>query len=293
MSPDFILFAQHGWADNNQMMLALAHALATETTEIVAPSLNYAMTWLRMAPLVDDVERLATVVIDQHPETPLRIIGHSMGGLIWLEVLNRHPAWWAQVQSLTLVASPVGGADLGRMIDPLHVGLGIAADLGQDRRPMATTIATNIMTLSLAGDVDGGSDGTITLESTKVPNAQFVCLPGLNHPTMRFHPLVVEHIQQFWAGKPLSEPLRLPPVVARLRQIPGMTDAHPRDFGKATPFLTLECGTCLRVWRHPLGIEHVFVASAQGHCLYSGYVGWMHTEDFWVALESLKAEHAA
>lgn len=291
ITPDFILFAQHGWADNNQWMLALAQGLATDTTKIVAPSLNYAMTWLRMAPLIDDVDGRATAVIERHPGVPLRIVGHSMGGLIWLEVLTRHPDWWPRVHSLVLVASPVGGADLGRLIDPLRVGVGIAADLGRDRRAMATTLATTINTLVLAGNTDGGGDGTIPVESTKVPNAQFVCLEGLGHAAMRSHPAVTEHIQQFWAGQPLSLPLVQHPLVDRLRQIPGMTDAHVRDFAKAKLFLTLADGTGLHLWKHPLGIDHVFVVNIQGSLLYSGYVGWLHYDEFWKALRALATEY--
>ncbi|HIK46900.1 MAG TPA: alpha/beta hydrolase [Leptolyngbyaceae cyanobacterium M65_K2018_010] len=289
MHPDFILFAQHGWADNNRQMVALAEDLATEDTEIVTPCLNYAMTWLRMAPLVDEVEGLALPVVEHWPQVPLRIIGHSMGGLIWLEVLDRHPEWWDRVHSLVLIASPVGGADLGRIIDPLQVGLGIAADLGQDRRSMASRIAARINTLVLAGDVDGGSDGTITVESTKVPNAQFLCMEGLSHGAMRYHPWVVETIRQFWDGEVFSDPLSIHPVIEKLRQIPGMTDAHLRDFHLSDPFLTLEDGAIVRVWRHPLGIDHVFVVSAQGECLYSGYVGWLHRGDFWQTLKDLQA----
>jgi pimeloyl-ACP methyl ester carboxylesterase len=290
MPPDFILVAQHGWADNNQHMVTLAQALATETTEIVAPCLNYAMTWLRMAPLINDVEDRFTPVLERDPAVPLRIIGHSMGGLIWLELLSRHPEWWPRVHSLVLVASPVGGADLGRIIDPFQVGLGIAADLGQDRRSLASRLAEQINTLVIAGDVDGGSDGTITLESTKVPQAQFIVLKGLSHATMRSHPWVVETIQQFWAGQVFSDPLTIHPVIEHLRQVPGMTDAHRRDMDRAELFLTLEDGATVRVWRHPLGIDHVFVVNAQGTCLYSGYVGWLHRNDLWLALQALRTE---
>lgn len=50
MPEDYILFAQHGWADTNQSMMSLAEQLAGDRAQIMAPSLNYAMTWLRISP---------------------------------------------------------------------------------------------------------------------------------------------------------------------------------------------------------------------------------------------------
>ncbi|PZV07581.1 MAG: lysophospholipase, partial [Leptolyngbya sp.] len=85
MSETYILFAQHGWADTNQSMMTLTERLAGGNAQIVAPCLNYAMTWLRMAPLIDQVDALATATLARQPSLPLRIVGHSMGGLIWLE----------------------------------------------------------------------------------------------------------------------------------------------------------------------------------------------------------------
>lgn len=297
----YILFAQHGWADDNRAMMSLAKDLATHDTQdalqpnavkIVAPCLNYAMTWLRMDPLIEAVEKHAITALDEFPDSPCRIIGHSMGGLIWLELLERHHDWWPRIEFFTLVASPVGGADLGRIIDPLQVGVGIATDLGKDRRPLATNIAIAIDTLVLAGDLDDGSDGTVTLESTKVPNAQFVRLTGLSHTAMRYHPTVIDRIQRFWRGESLSEPISLHPVIEKIRAIPGMTDAHLRGFEKALPLVTLQDGIRVKVWRNPLGIDHVFVASPHDRCLYCGYVGWIHTEDLWQTLHELQAEGA-
>lgn len=288
--PDFILFVQHGWADDNRAMLALAQDLATDQTYIVAPSLSYLMTWLRIDPLVEVVEELATQTFEQYPDCPSRVIGHSMGGLIWLEALNRHPDWWERIQSLVLLASPVGGADLGRIFDPLNMGVGIAADLGKNRRPIAEPIAAAINTLVVAGDVDGGSDGTIPVESTKLDWAQFICLPGLNHPELRHHPAVVEQIHAFWQGKPVGEVLLPNPVITALRSVPGITDAHQRGFDQAKPFVSLADGSSLRVWRNSLGIYHVFVAAADGHCLYAGYVGWADNEALWQLLQSFRAD---
>jgi len=286
-APEFVLFVQHGWADDNRQMIALANLLVSNETPTVAPNLGFVETWIRIAPLIDRVEAIALETMATHTDLPMRIVGHSMGGLIWLEVLHRHPDWWPRVHSLVLVASPVGGADLGRMIDPLQIGVGIAADLGKNRRPLAEAIAQNIPTLVIAGDIDGGSDGTVTVECTKIFHSQFLLLPGLSHAAMRCHPAVADAIKAFWLDFSLGDRQEVDPLIQRLRQIPGMTDGHWRDFPIARTVATMENGSTLRLWISPVGIYHVFVASPQGQCLYAGFVGWLHIKDLTKTLKEL------
>lgn len=295
-APDFILFAQHGWADHSKDIAALSGTIATPKTLIVAPDLGYITTWLRIGPLIQKVEQIAIRIITQYPTTPIRIIGHSMGGLIWLELLNRHPEWWSSVESLVLIASPIGGADLGRIIDPLGLGMGIARDLGINRRPIAQTIAQVIPTLIIAGDIDGGSDGTITVESTKFPHAQFVCLPGLSHPVLKNHPQVAATIRNFWI-----EPKKIDSsaverdlstlLVQRLQSVTGITDAHRRDFYRAKVLITFKDGITILTWKNPLQVEHIFVANRQGQCLYGGFVGLIHAESLRQTLEEIKKDY--
>jgi hypothetical protein len=291
--PEFVLFAQHGWADGSKAIAALARAAATPNTAIVTPDLGWVKTWIRIEPLVQHVERIATDGIASYPHTPIKIIGHSMGGLIWIEVLSRHPEWWSQVHSLVLIASPVGGADLARIFDPLGMGIGMARDLGLNRREMAELIAEVIPTLVIAGDIDNGSDGTITVETTKFSYAKFVCLPGLCHAVLKNHPDVVETIQRFWANPPIpvrSEPELSVKLIQRLQAVPGMTDAHRRDFYRSNLYLRFNDGTTIRTWKNPLQVEHVFVADNQGQCLYAGFVGWIHAEDLRKTLEDIKKQ---
>jgi Alpha/beta hydrolase of unknown function (DUF915) len=293
MELEYILFVQHGWADDNRAMTTLAHNLTQgdHATQLVVPNLGYVQTWIRMEPLIRLVESIATSYIARYPTARFKIVGHSMGGLIWLELLNRHPDWWPRVHSLVLVASPVGGADLGRLIDPLRIGVGIAADLGKNRRAMAEQIAAQIPTLVIAGDVDGGSDGTVTVECTKVPHAWFVCLPGLSHPALRNAPEVSSTVHQFWDNLSLGERIDAIPVVQRLRLVPGMTDGHWRDFPRAEIHLHLKERGTLRLWVSPFAIHHVFVADMDEKCLYAGFVGWLHIHDLKQALVEIRIEH--
>lgn len=289
-TPEFILCVQHGWADNNRAMQSLAQALVADTIPVVAPNLGYVQTWVRITPLIQKVEAIAShLLIDPaYSSCPLRIVGHSMGGLIWLEVLHRHPEWWSRIHSLVLVASPVGGADLGRLIDPLGLGIGIAADLGKNRRTIAAEIAHHVPTLVIAGDIHHGSDGTIPVSSTRFAHAQFVCLSGLSHPVLRDHPQVALTIQDFWADFAIGESIEFSAIVQRLHAVPGMTDGHRRDFDKARVIMRLTNGGTIRFWRNPFGIDHIFVGSATGDCVYAGFVGWFHAADLQKALQDIQ-----
>ncbi len=287
LNPDFLLFAQHGWHDTNRSMMALAAQLVGANIPVIAPSLGLVQTWLRIEPLIQKMEAIARQTIAHYPHTPLRIVGHSMGGLMWLELLHRHPEWQAQVHSLVLVGSPVGGADLGRLIDPLSIGIGIAADLGKSRRAMAEAIAQRVPTLVIAGDVDDGSDGTVPVTCTQIAHAQFVKLANIRHASLKAHPRVAATILDFWQDFQIGESILVNDLIQQLRAIPGMTDGHPRGIKQSRVLVQFPNGSSLRTWRNPAGINHVFLESATGQCLYAGFVGWPHTEDLRRGLETL------
>lgn len=290
-NPEFILYAQHGWADTGKEIGALARQLAGDRAKIVAPSLGWWQTWWRIEPLINKVEAIATATMQEFPDLPLRIIGHSMGGLIWLELLHRHPEWRDRVHSLVLVASPVGGADLARLLDPLAWGIGIAGDLGKNRRVLAANLAQTIPTLAIAGDIDGGSDGTIPVSSTWVEKAHFVQLSGLSHPKLKNTPELVPVIQKFWQN-PLILPEETPTltqiVIQRLQAVPGMMDTHPRHFKHAQTIVTLADNSTVGLWRNFFGIPHIFVANSQENCLYSGFVGWGHEPELENAIAEIQ-----
>ncbi len=194
---DFMLYAQHGWADNSEGIARLARDLSTPQTMVIAPNLGWIDTWLKIQPLIKKVEAIATANFNQYPHTPVRIIGHSMGALIWVEILNRYPQWWQNIHSFVLVGAPVGGSNLGKMLDPLSIAIG--GDLGKSRIKMAEAIALKIKTLSIAGDIDGSTDGTVTIASTKFDYSKSKIIKGVNHPRLRNHPLVAIAIREFWA----------------------------------------------------------------------------------------------
>jgi hypothetical protein len=293
-APEFILFAQHGLTDTNYTLNWFAASLAADRGVVVAPNLGYFRTLWRIEPLIDIVDRAVTTTIRQYPHLPLRIVATSLGGIIWLEVLKRHPEWWAQVHSLILLGAPIGGSDLARLVDPLGWGMGMAKHLGENRRGLAEQIAAVIPTLIVAGDTDGGSDGTVTLESTQFCHAHFVGISGVNHPALRHHPAVAAAIRAFWAEPryPLPAPAESwgTTLKQRLYAVVGMTDGHRRDFYRAKTGLLCPDGTHIRRWKNLFGVDHVFIGDAQGNCVYSGFVGWLHSPGLNRALAALQQE---
>lgn len=293
--PERLLFVQHGWADTNGAMARLAQRVAPPNTQIIAPNLGWWRTWLRLAPLVRDVENLAQAKISEYPHPPIRIVGHSMGGLIWLEVLHRHPEWWPRIESLILVGSPVGGSDVCRIMDPLEIGLGIARDLGRNRREIASAIAAQIPTLSIASDTDGSSDGLVMLGATQFDHAHHMVLPDIVHSHQRNDAAIDEAIRTFWQSPRHPLPVETSSareIIHRLQAVPGMTDAHKRDFDKAKVWITLPSGLSLRLWKNPARVDHVFLASPHNECLFSGFVGWIHGADLRRVLQDIKVEFA-
>ena len=280
-NPQFLLFAQHGWADTATDIGNLAKAAANPQTVITAPSLGLINTFVRIEPLIQRLEQIATQVINSYPDIPIKIMGHSMGGLICLELLNRNPQWWQKVHSLILLGSPIGGSNIARIIDPLGIGIGMARDLGKNRRGMAEKIAQQIPTLSVASNIDMGSDGLVTVENTKFAHANWTLISGIAHAAMKYSPEMIPIIQKFWSNPQLGSSLQedfANKVIRRLRSVPGMTDANHRHLERSQIVVSFDDGTTIKTWNNPLGINHVFVVNTDSNqCLYSGYVGLIHT----------------
>ncbi|NJK82140.1 MAG: lysophospholipase [Chloroflexaceae bacterium] len=290
-----ILFAQHGWADTAAAMTRLGQALAGPATLVVAPNLGYINTWIRIAPLIDNVAQIAAQQLQHYPNARIRIIGHSMGGLMWVEVLHRHPEWWPRIQSLVLVASPVSGAHRGRMVDPFGWGIGIARDLSVNRRKLAETVAASIPTLVIAGDIDNGSDGVVLVESALLTNATCVVLHGLDHATLRYHPRLLPIIRHFWQHRTPYPRLTIDlaeKIIERLQMVPGMTITPRRDYMRARVLYTFTNGLTLRTWTNMFGVKHVFLADERGAHLYGGYVGWLHEPGLNNALQNIRTTYS-
>jgi pimeloyl-ACP methyl ester carboxylesterase len=279
--PKLLLFSQHGMSDTKHAMNLLAHKVSPPQSHIIAPNLGVVETYFAISPLIEKVERASEKAFEQYPNTPIRIIATSLGGVIWVEVLSRNPDLWPKIESLVLLGVPIGGAALARIIDPFGWGIGMAKHLGKNRRTIAEQITAVVPTLVVAGNTIGGGDGTVTTESTKLKYAHFVCLNGVNHPDLRNHPAVAKVIREFWSKS--RKPLLAPKItltsnlIEHFRAVTGITDANTRAFHHATTVFSFVDGTNIRTWKNHFGVDYVFIGNANGKCQYAGFVGWVHS----------------
>ena len=249
-------------------------------TLIIAPNLGYIKTLFEIEPLIRKVEKITEQALKAYPDRVARIVATSLGGVIWVEVLSRHPDWWNRFESLILLGVPIGGADLARIINPLGWDIGMAKHLGKNRRILAEQITAVIPTLVVAGNTTGGGDGLIPIESTKLKHAYFVCLDGINHSALKTHSAVIKEIEEFWSqpreALPASDNL-ISELVEHFRSVPGITDASERDFPKAKTIFSFADGSSIRIWNNLVGVKHIFIANKDGKCKYAAFVGWIHS----------------
>lgn len=269
-------------------MLAFGLAVAPPQTEVVAPHLGFVRTWLRFDPLVDLVEAEAAPFFERLPDLSASVVGHSMGGLIWLTILDRRPEWRRRVTSLVLLGCPVRGAELATILD--RQGWTIGRDLAVDRSDLGARVAASVPTLSVAGDLLLASDGTITYRSAEVEGARFVCLPRESHAGLVKSERVQRLVRAFVAG-PHPPETDLPAVIRRLEAIPGLSPGAPvAGFGGARVAILFRDGANVRL-RHPaFGAMQLFVASARGDCLWAGEVPRYRAGDVRVALEEIERQ---
>jgi pimeloyl-ACP methyl ester carboxylesterase len=283
----FILFAQHGWADTFHDIAQLAKSLANPNTIIYTPDLGWINTWLEIAPLISKVENVATEAIAKYPDLPWRIVAHSMGALIWLEVLERHPEWLPKIHSFALVASPVGGSDLGRLFDPFRWFPLMARDLGTNRRTIAEAIASKIPVLTVVGDIGNNTDGTVPVGCSELAQATFVRLDGIRHAPLKNHPRVAAAVRQFWE-KPAIAPIQTDSaslLIAKIRSL-DLTETDSQNFEKAKLIHTGSDDTKLWTWTNALQVMHVFV-SVGDRCVYSAYASWQDKGKLVVMLKTI------
>lgn len=146
-------------------------------------------------PLEAHAVRLARFARDvANKSGPVHFVGHSLGGLVILEALQRHPETAAG--RVVLLGTPVNGCYAGRRLAKYPGGrwfLGESEDLWREgraarwSRPEALGVIAGTLPLGLGrlfGPLPGVSDGVVALEETTVEGmTERVTLP-VGHSAM-------------------------------------------------------------------------------------------------------------
>lgn len=79
-------------------------------------------------------------------------------------------------------------------------------------------------------------------------------------------------------------------VISILNQVPGMTQAHNRDFDRAVSRFKLCDGSVVKTWKNPVGVDHVFLADKSEKMIFGGFVGWIHADGFDQAIAQIQKD---
>ncbi len=141
----------------------------------------------------------------------VHLIGHSLGGLVILETLERHAA--LPPGRVALLGSPVQGsraarALAGRMLGPQLLGpLALAALTAQRRRAwqgereIGVVAGTTSAGLGrLFADFAGPNDGTVAVDETELPGAADMLRLPVSHVGMLLSSSVADAVARFLSG---------------------------------------------------------------------------------------------
>jgi pimeloyl-ACP methyl ester carboxylesterase len=168
-------------------------------------------------PLEAHAEQLASFAADVGDKSgPPHFVGHSLGGLVILEALSRHPD--VAAGRVVLMGAPVNGCYAGRRLAGYPGGrwfLGASEELWRERRSArwsrseALGVVAGTLPLGLGrlfGALPGINDGVVRLEETAVEGmADRIELP-VGHSAMLISERVAHNVAAFLDKGKFSAP---------------------------------------------------------------------------------------
>jgi pimeloyl-ACP methyl ester carboxylesterase len=155
-----------------------------------------------------NVERLARFAGEWANGRPAHFVGHSLGGVLILDMLNRHPEIAAR--STVLLGAPVRGSFAGRRFGLAGVGRWMMGDCGvlwneravkwQREAPLGVIAGTAKVGLGVAfGPLPGPSDGVVSVSETVVEGMAVQVLVPLGHSVLIVSGRVAKMVARFLA----------------------------------------------------------------------------------------------
>jgi pimeloyl-ACP methyl ester carboxylesterase len=136
-------------------------------------------------------------------------VGHSLGGVLILDMLNRHPE--IQADAVVLLGAPVRGSLAGRRFGQARVGrwmMGASCPLWEERAARWTRgtplgVVAGTLPLGLArsfGELPGPNDGVVCVDETTVEGMAGRTLVRLGHSMLIVSTRVGEFVDRFFAS---------------------------------------------------------------------------------------------
>lgn len=161
------------------------------------------------SPFEANVSRFARFVHQALGGRPAHFIGHSLGGVLVLDMLNRHPE--LAVASVVLLGAPVRGCLAGRRLGGAQVGrwmMGACGELWQEREarwrrkePLGVIAGTLPFGLGRAlGRLPGVNDGIVCVEETGVEGMAARTFVPCGHSVLIASGAVGGLVQRFFAS---------------------------------------------------------------------------------------------
>jgi pimeloyl-ACP methyl ester carboxylesterase len=161
------------------------------------------------SPLEANVSRFARFVRDSSGDRAAHFIGHSLGGVLLLEMLNRHAD--IPVASAVLLGAPVRGCLAGRRLGSARMGrwmMGACGDICPEREavwkraaPLGVIAGTLPMGLGRAlGRLPGPNDGVVCVEEAMVDGMAASSLVPLGHSMLIVSATVGKLVERFFAS---------------------------------------------------------------------------------------------
>ena len=152
-------------------------------------------------PLQANVERLRRFC-----QVPAHFVGHSLGGLVILEMLARHRE--VEAASAILIGSPAGGCQAGRRFGGAAVGrwmMGACAELWQPRaaawtrpEPLGVIAGTRALGLGrVLGALPRPNDGVVCVSETNVEGMRDQALVPVGHSALIVSRAVADLVETF------------------------------------------------------------------------------------------------
>lgn len=156
-----------------------------------------------------NVERLARFARERCGTREVHFVGHSLGGVLVLETLNRFPD--LGVSSAVLLGAPVRGCLAGRRLARARVGrwmMGACQRLWdehaaawQRRAPLGVVAGVRPLGLGRAlGPLPGRNDGVVCVEETTVDGMSERTLVGQGHSMLIVSSQVARQVERFLAA---------------------------------------------------------------------------------------------